>query len=177
MTDETLSNPAPETTPPPPPAPPSNTGEPTSDDKLMAGLAHLSVFIFPLIVPLIVWILQREKSPWAAFHGLQALFWHLLATVGSLLFFCCYMVALFGMFPLIALTESGNMSGDGTASLMAAFGSFFLIFGVLGVFGVLYLVYLVIAIIAAVQAFQGKTFRYPIVGGIAARYIPEGAPA
>ena len=44
--------------PPPPPA----TTEPSSDDRNLAMLTHLSGFIFSLIVPLIVWLVHKDRA-------------------------------------------------------------------------------------------------------------------
>ena len=44
--------------PPPPPA----TNEPSSDDRNLAMLTHLSGIIFSLIVPLIVWLVHKDRA-------------------------------------------------------------------------------------------------------------------
>lgn len=48
---------------------------PSTDEVLMAAVAHGSVFlsIFGPIGPILVWISQRRKSAYASFHALQAL--------------------------------------------------------------------------------------------------------
>ena len=44
--------------PPPPPA----TTEASSDDRNLAMLTHLSGFIFSVIVPLIVWLMHKDRA-------------------------------------------------------------------------------------------------------------------
>ncbi|MDE2317913.1 MAG: DUF4870 domain-containing protein [Xanthomonadaceae bacterium] len=51
--------------PPPPPA----TTEPSSDDRNLAMLTHLSGFIFSLIVPLIVWLVHKDRADKAYLVG------------------------------------------------------------------------------------------------------------
>src|SRR6185312_6842858 len=50
---------------------------PTNSDNVLAGLAHLSVFFAPIILPLIVWLAMRNSSPYASRQGKQAFFFHL----------------------------------------------------------------------------------------------------
>ena len=51
--------------PPPPPA----TTEPSSDDRNLAMLTHLSGFIFSLIVPLIMWLVHKDRADKAYLVG------------------------------------------------------------------------------------------------------------
>ena len=57
-------------------------GELTENDKLLAALAHgSSVVGFAMFVPLVLWLLHREKEGGAfvAYHALQALVFHVSA--------------------------------------------------------------------------------------------------
>ena len=51
-----------------PPSPPATT-EPSSDDRNLAMLTHLSGFIFSLIVPLIVWLVHKDRADKAYLVG------------------------------------------------------------------------------------------------------------
>ena len=53
----------------------------TSDEKLFALLSHLSYFFGGIILPIIFWVINRDKSKFATFHSLQALWFH-VAIVG-----------------------------------------------------------------------------------------------
>ena len=44
-----------------PPSPPATT-EPSSDDRNLAMLTHLSGITFSLIVPLIVWLVHKDRA-------------------------------------------------------------------------------------------------------------------
>lgn len=48
------------------------TREVTKDEKTMALLAHLSVLVFPVIAPLILWAVKKDESKFIAYHALQA---------------------------------------------------------------------------------------------------------
>ncbi len=51
--------PSPPSPPPYEPAPPVSSG---NDDKNLAMLTHLSGFLFSIIVPLIVWLINKDRS-------------------------------------------------------------------------------------------------------------------
>src|SRR4051812_25234879 len=44
------------------------------DDRLWAMLSYVLAFFFPIVAPLIIFLVQRPRSRFVAFHALQALF-------------------------------------------------------------------------------------------------------
>ncbi len=130
--------------------------EPTSDEKLLAGLSHLSIIAFSIIAPFIIWLIQRNKSQYVAFHALQSLFYHIGTTVVVVVLACCV-----GIFAGVMGAVAGGSSNDGL-----------FVVGVLALSVVILLVvtaYYVYGIVGAVMAFQGKPFRYILAGGWAAK--------
>lgn len=92
-----------ETPPPPPPAAPQpQAALSESDERLYATLAQAGNIIFPLIAPLIVWLIFRERSRFVDTEGKEALNFGILAVivyiVSSILF-----VILIGIFLWIAM--------------------------------------------------------------------------
>ena len=61
-----MSTPSDQIPPPPPPSPPPYEPVPPAsqgnDDKNLAMLTHLSGFLFSIIVPLIVWLINKDRS-------------------------------------------------------------------------------------------------------------------
>lgn len=61
-----MSTPSDQIPPPPPPSPPPYEPAPPvsqgNDDKNLAMLTHLSGFLFSIIVPLIVWLINKDRS-------------------------------------------------------------------------------------------------------------------
>ena len=55
----------------------------TGEEKVLAGICHLSyvLFIFPVIIPLIVWLVKGRSSRYIGFHAMQCLLAHLAPTV------------------------------------------------------------------------------------------------
>jgi uncharacterized Tic20 family protein len=128
------------------------------EDNTLAGLAHLSVFFAPLILPLIVWLTQRNTSHYAAQQGKQAFFWHLL--IGAIevpLVLIPYVAFLAGL-------SNRQIGSAGFASDPFAFlGSFLLPLCLAGLLGLLNIIF---SIIGAVRAFRGEAFHYPLLGGL-----------
>lgn len=74
----------------PPPqgyAPPYAQGPPRADDTVWGVLAHLSIFGFGLIAPLVIYLVFKDSSPFIRGHAAEALNFHLtllLATMVSI---------------------------------------------------------------------------------------------
>ena len=116
-------------------------GSLSADEKLWGMLAHLLtllgyvVVVGEYIVPLVIYLVYKDRSRFVAFHALQALFFQLLALAVS--------VALV-LFSIVTL---------GCGILLAV---------PLGI--ALAIAVLVYTIIAAIQANNGVWYELPIVG-------------
>jgi uncharacterized protein len=128
-------------------------------DFTLAGLAHLSVFFAPIILPLIVWLTQRGKSPYIARQGKQAFFWHLIFSGGSFVLVIAGYVIFFASFASTPNFDSSNPSVD----FGGTFAIFFVMWGIVLVLGIVDVVF---GIIGAVKAFKGEPFSYPLLGGL-----------
>lgn len=116
----------------------------TSDERTWAMLAHLgalaglvlSLGALGWVVPLVIWLLYRNRSPFVAFHALE-----------ELLFQIAWFVIL-----AIGWIVTGILT--------------LLIVGLLliPVMIVLYFVPIVWSIVAAVRALGGEWYAYPVVG-------------
>jgi len=67
----------------------------TQEERLLGLFAHLSMFFGSLIIPIIFWAINKDKSKFVTFHSLQALFFHIAYTV--VLVFLVVFVAVAGM--------------------------------------------------------------------------------
>jgi uncharacterized protein len=124
-------------------------------DFTLAGLAHLSVFFAPIILPLIVWLTQRDKSPYIARQGKQAFFWHLIFSGSSVVLVIVFYTLFFKSFASFNQDNFGNFG--------AFFGGFIIIWGIVIVLGIVDIVF---GILGAVKAFRGEPFSYPLLGGL-----------
>jgi hypothetical protein len=63
--------------------------ERTSEERLLAVLSHASLFFVPVIVPLVIYLMYKDKSGFVAGHAKEALIVHLAlavaAAIGSML--------------------------------------------------------------------------------------------
>lgn len=129
----------------------------TSEDKAMSLLAHLSIFLpnMGILAPVIIWLIQKEKSKFLRFNCLQAIFFQLL------------FIAL-TMFSVIAGTVVMFISLPGiTANPDAEPGTlFFISMALMFLFIPFWIIFTVYAIIAGVKSFHGQKIRYAIIGRI-----------
>lgn len=106
----------------------------TKDERLWATLTHLGGLVgvllsataivgvpipFNLLVPLGIWLLKREGSPFLDDQGKEAINFHLTLTiVGFLLFFTCIGIALLpvlGVYSLVLGIIAAVKANEGTA--------------------------------------------------------------
>ncbi|MFN8482113.1 MAG: DUF4870 domain-containing protein [Anaerolineae bacterium] len=139
--------------PMPLPAPSSNhyTRPLTQGDRIIAAIAHASVWLnlFTAFLGLAVaggiWLLYRNRERWVAGQALQALFLQ------------------FGVLALIALTAI--LAALGKFTFWTIIGLLFFPLACVTGFGVIAL--FLYSIWGAVQALAGRDFRYPIIGVVA----------
>ena len=126
-------------------APPVPQNDISQQERTMAALGHgLSFVEGGIIGPAILYVIERDKSAFSAFHSLQSLLWGIL---------------MLGVtFPLIFGTI-------GLSFLVPIFGT---LFGVGAIFMII-AAYLGFEIIATLKAYEGEWYRLPFVGRIAYR--------
>lgn len=116
--------------------------EPTSEEKNLAMLAHLSAlsgFVVPfgnLLGPLVVWLLKKEESDYIAEHAKEALNFQLTIFLTSIM-----AIVLFVLFT-VSMEIIGLFIGMG----LMVIGS---------------LLWLIFTIIGGVRASENKIYRYP----------------
>jgi uncharacterized Tic20 family protein len=146
-----------------------------ANEKVFAGVAHLSMFFLPIVLPLVIWLAEKDRLPYASEQGKQAFWFHIL-----------YPLAFFVLFAGIAIVSviltiiAGVLGVAGTAA-SANSGSpapllpFIGVGGILGIvlFFLFWVAVLVLtiggiafAINGAIKGFEGKPFHYPFLGRI-----------
>ncbi|HMS34638.1 MAG TPA: DUF4870 domain-containing protein [Ignavibacteria bacterium] len=132
--------------------------EPSSDERLLAMLSHLSIFLGGIILPIILWATQKDKSKFVRFHSLQAIFYHLAFAVIIIVFvFLMVLILLVSGFGFAGFANSDN-GGDMPVfmiiTMVVMYGGIFLI----AFSGIGYGIYL------AVKSYQGKLIKIPVIG-------------
>lgn len=130
------------------------------EHRLLAALSHASVLLtgFGVLIPLIIYVTNKSKSAYLGFHTLQALFYQLIGCLISLLAPCCLIGVT--ILPVIGATMPGNETlFEPSMIVMMVFLTIMILLVALG--GVAYVIY---GMVGAIQAYQGKDFRYAIIG-------------
>lgn len=126
--------------------------------RLLAALSHASVMLqgLGLITGVVVYFNQREKDRFAAFQALQAAVYQafaLVAVIGSWILWTIFYVI--SLIPLMSMTES---SAEAPPPLFWA-GLFSMLIPL-----IIMLVFGLYGLIGAWATWQGRDFRYPILG-------------
>ncbi|RPI17433.1 MAG: DUF4870 domain-containing protein [Ignavibacteriae bacterium] len=129
------------------------------EEKLMGLFSHLSLFLGGIILPIVFWIINKDKSKFATFHALQALFFHIAYIAVIFVFIFVFAIGGVGISLLAGL---GNHSGGGAAGglfviIMIAFYAFLFIY-IFGCMG--YAIYM------GIKAYQGELKKYPVIGNM-----------
>ncbi len=131
----------------------------SSDERLLGMLAHLSIFFGGIILPIILWATQKDKSKFVTYNSLLALFFHISYTV-LIIFYVIFMVIVLLVlgvgFGSMQSQSGGEMSGAMIIVMIVLYaGMFLMIF-----LGIGYGIYL------AIKTYQGKLVSVPILGKI-----------
>jgi len=141
---------------------------PTSDERMMAALAHF----FGTLGALIVWLMQKDKSRFVRFQAVQALAFHFIVMVVMIvLFVCLFGVMFIGMFGTMFAAFNNSTSPENLSPLMM-FPFMFpaLIFTCIFPFS---LALLITQIVAAVSVLSGNNFRYPFLGAQVEKFLAD----
>lgn len=133
------------------------------DERIFSALSHF----LGLIAALIVWATQKDRSPYVRFQSLQALVFDALVYILTFIFSGCialstFAVALLGTTGSIFATEINQDPGPIIGIVIGiAFSLPFLVMLPLAFFAILVFI---LRIAATISTFQGKDFRYPLIG-------------
>ena len=139
----------------------------TSDERLLAAVAHL----FGLLVALIVWATQKEKSLFVRFQAVQAIAFNGIVMLASMALSGCLGV-LMVLAMVVGVTFIETQAAPGEMDWLFLFQPL-LIF----VFFILWmpvsLLLTVVRIVAAWSVFRGKDFRYPWLGRQVEKFLQD----
>jgi len=138
---------------------------PSQDDKIVAALAHAAAVLplWGLLVSILIWVTQREKSEYIRQQSMQALAWQVLQIwifLGGMVLYVSSFSLVFGSIFLLQEVPS-DAPPPGFFVPVCVFGLIFLSF----------FVTIVVALYAAVRNLQGHPFIYPIVGPRVQNYL------
>lgn len=134
----------------------------SSDERVFALVCHLSMFFGAFVVPLIVYFIQKDKSKFAAFNALQAVYFHITYFIFIILFYGI-------VFLVVGFDPESNSRGEDLFSGSSV--TFIILFVVLFIALIFY--FIIYAIVTAIKSYQGYIKKYPMVGNIAYRQVYE----
>lgn len=154
------------TTPFTPPAAAPST-DPSQEDRLLAAAAYIGYFTgFWLVVPIVVYVVRREKSRFVAHHAMRAVLLHLVLI--PLSFLCMVLSLVASVILVTALHGPGPHSHD-RESLLA--GVTMLVFW--GSWLLPMFLYLIVTVLAAIRAFQGRMNRTSLLGRLSDWFLAK----
>ncbi|MRH42725.1 DUF4870 domain-containing protein [Aquibacillus halophilus] len=112
----------------------------SKDEKLFGMLIYLISFPFPILGPLVIWLIKRETSDFVNYHGKE--YWNLFfsyliySVVSGILLLIIYLIV-----------------GSGLAIFITAA----ILFSIIG------LLLTIFTIVAAVKSYQGEKYRFPLI--------------
>lgn len=80
------------------------------EETIWAVLAHLSIFAFALIGPLVIYLVKRDESPFTRQHAAEALNFHITLAIAGVISVILLFV-LIGFFFLLVLAVAGPVLG------------------------------------------------------------------
>jgi uncharacterized Tic20 family protein len=149
-----------------------SSSAPSQDDRVMAALSHISILmpLMGIVVPIVIWVTQKDKSQYVAFQALQAAGFQISLIAAYFIGMGCYMCSFFSMFLSIPL--SAAFSSDQSFNPLSGIGFAFplLVVGAIFMVGFAFIVY---GVVGAVMAFQGKPFQYIFIGNRVERFMQQ----
>jgi uncharacterized Tic20 family protein len=130
-----------------------DSAAPGSNEAVLAGIAHLSLFFAPIVLPLIIWLAAGERSLYAARQARQAFFFHLSYAAMVFLLFIGWLVVLF----VVTGHARPSRAGGSGATFAITFAVLVALLVALAIFESAWGIY------GAIQGFRGRPFSYPLM--------------
>jgi len=145
---------------------------PNQDERVMAALAHITTIMpfFGIIAPIVIWVTQKEKSRYVAFHGLQALVYQLSMIAVWFVGMGCYMCSFLSIFLTLPFASSSGTTQSINPLIFIGSLIPLLVFGAIFIGNFAFIIY---GIVGAIMTFRGKPFRYVFIGNRVERFMQE----
>jgi uncharacterized Tic20 family protein len=151
---------------------------PSQEERIMAALSHIAVLLpfMGTVIPIVIWVTQKEKSRYVGFQALQATVLQLALLLIWFAGMACYMATFFLSFFGTILMSSASSSSQGTYGPETGLASLAFIIPVLVMvlMGIGFIVFEIYGIVGAIQCLRGKAFRYVIIGDRVERFLQQG---
>lgn len=132
----------------------------SKDECLLSALAHAAIILGAIgpVVGLIIYLMQKEKSIYAAGQALQAAVYQLLGMLVTVIVWSCW--SFFYALTFIPLITNPEQYQTAPPPIFwVGMGSMVLPFIVMGIWGIY-------GLFGALRAWKGADFRYAIIGNL-----------
>jgi len=146
----------------------ANGIKPSADERVMAAIAHgLVIVVYGLgaVGAVVMWLLQKEKSRYVAFQALQAAVYQLVGLLVQLIGWGCW-GCLYGLSFIPMIANAQKYKDAPPPVFLISLGLMVLPLGLMG----LWILY---GLWGARRAFQGRDFRYMVLGRMLERYLGQ----
>lgn len=128
------------------------------DERMLGLFSHLSLFLGGILVPIIFWIINKDKSKFVTFHSLQALWFHIAYAIVIIVMVLVLVVGGIGMG---LLTQGAHATKSGAPVFVIIMIVAFYAFLFASIFAAIaYSIYM------GIKAYHGELKKYPIIGNI-----------
>jgi uncharacterized Tic20 family protein len=133
---------------------------PSSEERLMAAIAHAAVVVFGpgILVGVFIWLTQKEKAAYASNQGLQAAVFQLVGMILTMVMWVAW--GIFYALTWIPFVQNPELL-DGPPPPIFWIGMISMVVPLL-----VMLAWSLYGLWGAVQAFRGKDFRYMLIGNL-----------
>ena len=133
---------------------------PSSEERLMAAIAHASVVVFGpgILVGVFIWLTQKEKAAYASNQGLQAAVFQLVGMILTMVLWVAW--GIFYALTWIPFVQNPELL-DGPPPPIFWIGMISMVVPLL-----VMLAWSLYGLWGALQAFRGRDFRYVLIGNL-----------
>jgi uncharacterized Tic20 family protein len=131
---------------------------PTMEERLMAAISHAAVVVSGpgILVGLVIWLTQREKSPYASRQGMQAVVYQLLGFI--IIIALWFLWGIFYFISFIPLIIAADRYQDAPPPI------FFVGLGAMVIPMAFMIVWALYGLWGALMTLQGRDFNYAFIG-------------
>jgi uncharacterized Tic20 family protein len=144
-----------------------STGQASQDERLLAAVAHCAALLpfFGVIVPLYIWITQKDWSKFVRFHAIQALIHQMVMPAAAL---AVYLLGFWGFYGMLMGGSPDGLQSALSSGMLAL--RCILVSGVLGI----WVLTITLGLMGLSRTLAGRDFLYPFIGRWLASHIDDG---
>jgi uncharacterized Tic20 family protein len=131
----------------------------TKDEKMLGLFCHLSLFLGGIVLPIVFWATNKDKSKFVTFHALQSIWFHVVYIVSIVVLVMIMVIGGIGMGAIF------GAAGKGASKTMPPVFVFLMV-AVYGVIFVIIMIAIIYAVYMGIKAYNGELKKYPVIGNM-----------